>query len=204
MKQIFINDIAFKLKKGKPGSGKRSIHFDELKEQHLEQFVANTKSLTPGESVIIWGEKPIIIREYFIKNLHYLEAGGGLVINPKGEILFIKRLGKWDLPKGKPENGENIRQTAIREVKEECSVSKLEIIAPLPSTFHIYPLVQGKYAIKQSYWFVMYSNEWENIKAQTEEDITEVKWLQRPIPRNILEGAFLSIRWLLTYYQKNY
>jgi hypothetical protein len=28
------------------------------------------------------------------------KAGGGLVYNKKGEVLFIFRNGKWDLPKG--------------------------------------------------------------------------------------------------------
>jgi 8-oxo-dGTP pyrophosphatase MutT (NUDIX family) len=34
------------------------------------------------------------------------KAGGGLVYNNNGEVLFIFRNGKWDLPKGGIEKGE--------------------------------------------------------------------------------------------------
>jgi hypothetical protein len=36
-----------------------------------------------------------------------VKAGGGLVYNTKGEVLFIFRNGKWDLPKGGIEKGRN-------------------------------------------------------------------------------------------------
>ena len=34
------------------------------------------------------------------------KAGGGLVYNKKGEVLFIFRNGKWDLPKGGCDKGD--------------------------------------------------------------------------------------------------
>ena len=49
---------------------------------------------------------------YFTSALICIEAGGGVVRNPKGRILFIKRKGKWDLPKGKLEAGEQIEECA--------------------------------------------------------------------------------------------
>ena len=54
----------------------------------------------------------------------YLEvnAGGGLVINSKGEYLLIRRSGLWDLPKGHQEPGEPIEETALREVEEETGL----------------------------------------------------------------------------------
>lgn len=48
-----------------------------------------------------------------------------MVYNQKGEILFIKRNGRWDLPKGKAEKRETIEETAIREVEEETMVENL-------------------------------------------------------------------------------
>ena len=38
------------------------------------------------------------------------KAGGGLVYNQKREVLFIFRNGKWDLPKGGVEKGEEIEK----------------------------------------------------------------------------------------------
>ena len=52
-------------------------------------------------------------------------AGGGKVYNPKNEILFIFRNGKWDLPKGKAEAKETINLTALREVEEETGITGL-------------------------------------------------------------------------------
>ena len=48
-----------------------------------------------------------------------VNAAGGLVRNRRGDFLLIKRNGLWDLPKGHQEAGEDIRVTALREVREE-------------------------------------------------------------------------------------
>ena len=66
------------------------------------------------------------------------KAGGGLVYNQKGEVLFIFRNGKWDLPKGGIEKKEEIEDTAIREVEEETGVTGLKITRKLQKTYHIY------------------------------------------------------------------
>lgn len=50
----------------------------------------------------------------FLKKLPNVVAGGGKVYNDRGEILFIYRNNKWDLPKGKIEGNETIESTAIR------------------------------------------------------------------------------------------
>ena len=66
------------------------------------------------------------------------KAGGGLVYNKKGDVLFIFRNGKWDLPKGGIEKGEEIRETALREVEEETGVTNLVIKRKLQKTYHIF------------------------------------------------------------------
>jgi 8-oxo-dGTP pyrophosphatase MutT (NUDIX family) len=70
--------------------------------------------------------KPIII------------AGGGIVTNELGELLMIFRRGKWDLPKGKLDEGESIEDCAIREVEEETGVKNLKLGAKLLVTEHEY------------------------------------------------------------------
>ena len=74
----------------------------------------------------------------FLKKLPNVIAGGGKVYNDKGEILFIYRNDKWDLPKGKAERKETIEETSIREVEEETGVEGLEITKPLETTYHIF------------------------------------------------------------------
>ena len=56
-----------------------------------------------------------------------LVAAGGLVENEKGEILFMFRRGKWDMPKGKRDPGETLEECALREVEEETGVGQLHL-----------------------------------------------------------------------------
>jgi 8-oxo-dGTP pyrophosphatase MutT (NUDIX family) len=51
-----------------------------------------------------------------------IKAGGGIVVNEQNEVLLIYRRGKWDLPKGKLDDGETIEECALREVKEETGL----------------------------------------------------------------------------------
>jgi hypothetical protein len=79
------------------------------------------------------------------------KAGGGLVYNKKREVLFIFRNGKWDLPKGGTNKGEDIESTAMREVEEETGVNGLKIIKKLQKTYHVFRR-NGKYKLKITHW----------------------------------------------------
>src|SRR5579872_5949786 len=46
------------------------------------------------------------LKKAFWKKFMLVQAAGGLVTNGKGEVLFMFRRGKWDLPKGKLDPGE--------------------------------------------------------------------------------------------------
>lgn len=106
-----------------------------------------------------------------------VEAAGGLVKNNSGEYLFIFRRGKWDLPKGKKDGDETLKQTALREVREECGLADLEIIGELPSTYHSYP-EKEKNVLKHTKWFLMRTQQTEVI-LQSEEDIEDYRWLKK-------------------------
>jgi 8-oxo-dGTP pyrophosphatase MutT (NUDIX family) len=106
-----------------------------------------------------------------------VEAAGGLVRNISGHYLFIFRRGKWDLPKGKMDEGESIAQTALREVREECGLSNLKIISPLINTYHYYS-EKNKNALKRTHWFLMSTDETE-VTIETEEDIEDYIWLEK-------------------------
>ena len=105
-----------------------------------------------------------------------IAAGGGIVRNLKQDYLFINRLGKWDLPKGKLHKNEPAVEGALREVMEETGLTTLSVIKPLPSTFHIYTDRKGKEILKETYWFEMLCTEDQLLVPQLEEDITEVRW----------------------------
>ena len=95
--------------------------------------------------------------------------------NEKGEILFMFRRGKWDLPKGKLDPGETLEECALREVEEETGVGQLNIKKFLLTTLHEYEEL-GKVIEKKTHWYYMQSNSYQPLVPQTEEDITELKW----------------------------
>jgi len=128
------------------------------------------------EAICIVAEDLEQLLEQFVSCFKYIEAAGGKVFNSNKEILAIYRLEKWDLPKGKVEKGESVREAAVREVEEECGISDLKIEKELNSTYHTYWL-KGKHVLKRTYWFEMSYSGSETLVPQTEEDIQEVKWL---------------------------
>ncbi len=129
-----------------------------------------------------------------------IEAAGGIVRNQRNEYLFIKRLGVWDLPKGKLHKEESKEVGAIREVTEETGLTNLRITKALPSTFHIYTDRKGREVLKETYWFEMiYSND-EIPVPQTEEDITEVRWFRLADLHIPLQNTYSSLKHLLENY----
>jgi 8-oxo-dGTP pyrophosphatase MutT (NUDIX family) len=105
----------------------------------------------------------------------YIEAAGGLVFNENNELLVIHRLGKPDLPKGKIEKNETPKIAAIREVSEECGISKLQIIEELKPSYHIY-IQNNNNVLKKTFWYKMKYVGNEQLIPQTEEDISFVEW----------------------------
>lgn len=87
---------------------------------------------------------------------------------------MIYRMKKWDLPKGKKESGEKHRQTAVREVEEECGV-KVKIGKKLCTTWHTYTM--NKRAMLKTRWYVMDLTDDSKIKPSLEEDIEEIRWM---------------------------
>ena len=136
------------------------------------------------------------VRE-FSKMFTYIAAAGGVVYNHEKKLLLIHRLGKWDLPKGKMENGESPETSAMREVCEETGVCNLKIIKPLQDTYHIYQQ-NGEYILKRTYWFEMISMSATNLLPQTEENITEVKWMTKAEVNVAMQFSYASIRQLLS------
>jgi 8-oxo-dGTP pyrophosphatase MutT (NUDIX family) len=123
------------------------------------------------------------------------KAGGGLVYNKKGEVLFIFRNGKWDLPKGGIEKGEEIEDTAMREVEEETGVGKLRITNKLEKTYHVFKR-NGKYKLKVTHWFEMQS-DFEGIPhGQVEEGIEKVEWLNPEQIKEALKNSYENIKLL--------
>jgi len=146
------------------------------------------------------GDKSIIARNsdlyqlwnYFFSDYVPVKAAGGLVFNEKNQMLFIFRNGKWDLPKGKIDLGEDEETAALREVNEECGLIGHRIESKILNTYHTYPF-DHSLAIKTTAWFLMKVNTQQNLKPQLEEGITEVVWKTKDDFPEILKNTYGSI-----------
>lgn len=135
------------------------------------------------------------------------KAGGGLVYNNKGEVLFILRNGKWDLPKGGLNKYEEIEDDAAkREVEEETGVSNLKITKKLQKTYHIFKR-NGKYKLKITQWYEMHTDFEGPLVGQEEEGIEKVAWLNPEEIESALKNSYENIKLLFeeekTYSLKN-
>ncbi|MEK8181102.1 NUDIX domain-containing protein [Flavobacterium buctense] len=123
------------------------------------------------------------------------KAGGGLVYNKAGDVLFIFRNGKWDLPKGGIEKNEEIEDTATREVEEETGVNNLIISHKLQKTYHVFKR-NGKYKLKITHWFEMRTNFEGTPKPQANEGIEKVAWLNPEQIKEALKNSYENIKLL--------
>jgi 8-oxo-dGTP pyrophosphatase MutT (NUDIX family) len=123
-----------------------------------------------------------------------IKAGGGLVRNGEGELLLIFRRGKWDLPKGKLDEGETIEACALREVEEETGVKHLALGELISVTWHEYfDKWVGEDVIKETHWFKMDVAGVPALVPQTEEDITAIEWTKKyDLPKR-MEQSYITI-----------
>lgn len=142
--------------------------------------------------ICFMGDEPLRLLERIKDHFTFIEAAGGLVKNKENKYLFIYRLDKWDLPKGKAENEEAPEETAIREVQEETGLNQLELVQPLPNTYHIYPL-KKKIILKCTHWFEMLHEGNGEVTPQTSENIEKAEWVSKEVFPRILENTYPSI-----------
>jgi 8-oxo-dGTP pyrophosphatase MutT (NUDIX family) len=104
-------------------------------------------------------------------------AAGGLITNATGEVLLMFRRGKWDMPKGKQDEGETLEACALREVQEETGLQNIRLGHLITETWHYYSLKE-KRILKHSYWYRMYFTGAELTVPQIEEDIVDIQWIR--------------------------
>jgi len=110
------------------------------------------------------------------KSIHqFRKAAGGIVFNEFGQLLVIFRKGLWDLPKGHIDKNERKKETAMREVEEECGIKLLKIQKKVGKTYHIYR-IKGRKVLKKSTWFYMTTQKQLTI-PQRSEDIEQAIWV---------------------------
>ena len=126
------------------------------------------------------------------RSLPLIEAAGGIVKNPEGKYLFIYRNDKWDLPKGKIEKGEKVKEAAVREVEEECGIKVNTLEEKICKTYHTY-IYKGEVVLKKTHWFKMGYKGKAKLVPQLEEGITDVRWFKKEDVATIVKNTFPSI-----------
>ena len=139
------------------------------------------------------------------RRMRWVRAAGCVVHDDAGNMLLIRRNGRWDLPKGKVESGETLLQAALREAEEETGITPLPTTHyPLPTkTYHTFNLYGG-WHLKQTSWFDAHvAGEKPVGKPQDEEGITEVVWVTPDEWYRRLQGSYGTLKTLSTKWMQS-
>ena len=192
MYKVFVNDIPIILSTEKHiGNNYRSL---PLKYARFNRIV---KDMHKGKQLYLnlYHKNEDKLLKFLKKKLPVVIAGGGLVYNDKKEILFISRNKKWDLPKGKIEKNESIEDCALREVMEETGIKNLINKRLITKTYHIFKR-NGRFKLKETHWFEMYSSYDGILTPQTKEGIKKVKWKDFKATQKALTKSYENIKLL--------
>ncbi len=198
MYQVFINQSSITFQQ-KETLDNLFLPYNNIIINSLSQvllIVNRLKDVNNSEHLILHVTKLDLIWHELQDNVKVVVAAGGLVENNQGEWLFIFRNGKWDLPKGKLEAGEEIAEAAVREVEEECGLSNIKLGKALSTTFHIY-WINDEVILKPTYWFKMSVQTIQQLLPQEEEGIETAEWISLYQLDKVRENSYSSILKLL-------
>ena len=172
-----------------------AVFVDEISPRAIKAMLHEIKK-DEFHAGVLWNTDLAKLKGAFFKNFEIIEAAGGIVQNEKKELLFINRLGKWDLPKGKVEPGEKEEESAVREVTEETGVKDLHLKKKIGETYHVYDAF-GKHFLKVSHWYYMTCPSKQELVPQTIEGIIEVKWVKTKDIKEPMQNTYPSINDIL-------
>ncbi|MCW3170137.1 NUDIX domain-containing protein [Chryseobacterium sp. 09-1422] len=194
MYKVFVNEKKLLLSKQSEALEK-TLKYDSFTTLEIALDLLQNTSV---KELNVYGEQIDEIWEEFKKLFRIIEAAGGIVNRPNGDVLFIKRLGKWDLPKGKMEKGESREESAVREIEEETNLQNVELLDFINTTYHIYTERNGDKVLKYTHWFEMNFDGEDTSKPQLEEGITEVAWKNiSQIESEVFPNTFKNIQLII-------
>ncbi len=222
MKRIFINDIPVFFKNldnsklkvenydtlldGSSGIISEKLHarvliYDATPESIDSLLKLMTKKkLKKAYSITFTLKHKKEVLKYIKNKFETIKAAGGVVENKKKEILFIYRMGKWDLPKGKKEKGEKISHCAVREVEEETN-TRVIIKNKVCVSWHTYTKYK-KFILKKTVWYKMECIDDSKMKGQKKEKIEKVRWMEKVNIKEILDNSYKSLSHVMSIFYK--
>lgn len=151
------------------------------------------KKVETNKFVAVISQDPTATFEELKQDFVLVEAAGGVVQNERDELLMIELRGRWDLPKGHIEAGEEANIAALREVEEETGVvAELVDKEPIMETWHAYN-TYGRWELKRTRWWRMRALCGE-LKPQDEEGIARVEWCNAESVQERLKMSYATIR----------
>ena len=187
---IYINDNTLLIANKEP-SHTEPVELVEENGFNFETFYEGLSKLSAKQYVLITADPKSLFKQ-MKAGLTVIKAAGGLVMNAKDEYLFIFRNKKWDLPKGKVEKGEGIKDAGRREVEEECGVKINTNDERLCKTYHVYEM-GAKLVLKRTNWYSMTVKGNPKLVPQKEEGITKAEWLTAADLKPVLKNTYPSI-----------
>ena len=125
------------------------------------------------------------------KNLPLRSGVGIIVLNKKNKIFVAKRIDNpknfWQMPQGGIDEGEDYLSAAYRELEEETSITKVELIKELDGFItyllpdHLLGIIwKGKYKGQKQKWFIMkFIGEDKEININTHHpEFLDWKWIE--------------------------
>jgi len=186
MYRTYINETLLIIAENMP-EGIGSYQQIEISNFNFKTFYRQVKSMLAAVPVIVAKDPKKAFRK-IRSSFGVIHAAGGVVKNENNEYLFIFRKGKWDLPKGKLDEGERTKKAAVREVEEECGIEVSNLGDRLIKTWHVYE-EKGQIVFKKTSWYHMKAKNQELI-PQLEEDITDARWISPGDFHMVKENTF--------------
>ena len=125
-----------------------------------------------------------------MSSLPYRPAVGVMLLNSQGLVFVGKRIDQtvegWQMPQGGIDKGEEPREAALRELKEEAGTNKAHIIAEMDDwitydlpTHLVGVAFHGKYRGQRQKWFAMrFTGKDSDINLHAHEpEFSDWKWL---------------------------
>ena len=140
------------------------------------------------------------------KNLPYRNGVGIILLNNDNKVFVAKRIDNpknfWQMPQGGVDNNENFLSAAYRELEEETSIKKVELIKEIDgiTTYelpeHLLGIIwKGKYKGQKQKWFLMRylgNNDEINIKTDNPEFL-DWKWIDLEMITEVVVGFKLKV-----------